>query len=87
MLECFAIWDDKMKAYFSPMFMKSKVDAIRSLSVAVQEPQSNLNRFTEDFSLWFLGQLDEETGALLLPDIGRPVKLADLTDFKNKGKI
>lgn len=85
MLECYTIKDKKVGIFQSPYFVNSVVDALRSLTMAANNPDSNLARFSEDFALYHNGKLDEKTG-ILTPSVDGPQFVTEVSELKNKGK-
>lgn len=61
-MDCYSIKDEKSQNFMSPFFTAGVVDALRSLTIACNQPESNLNRFPEDFSLYLIAKLDTESG-------------------------
>lgn len=59
---CFAVKDEKSGAFLSPFFIRHVADAIRSLKRLVDDKTSGLGQFTEDYSLWRIGEFNESTG-------------------------
>lgn len=82
---CYAIKDEKIGVFQSPHFTTSVVDALRSLTIAANQPESNLNRFPEDYSLYHLGDIDEETGILTAITNG-PLLITSVKKLINKTK-
>lgn len=77
-LQCYSIRDEKAACFLSPYFAKSTVEAVRSLTVAANDPQSNLNRFADDFGLYLLGVVDENTG-VLTPHVNGPERITQIS--------
>jgi len=69
MNKIFAVRDTKADAFGSPMSVPTSGLALRSFADAVAQPDSNLNRFPEDYMLYELGSYDPNSGLLtaLLP--------------------
>ncbi|AXH77534.1 MAG: nonstructural protein [Microviridae sp.] len=82
MLHCYCVKDEKMETFNSPWFAKGEVDAMRSLVIAVNQPESNLNRFPEDFTFYYIGEYDEKTGVFTSPKNGPEKKLSISTLIK-----
>lgn len=56
-----AIYDHKAKAYLTPFFTANQATAIRAFGDAVNNPESLFNRHAEDYTLFYLGEFDQET--------------------------
>lgn len=61
----FSVFDDKAKAYMLPFFQPEKGMAVRMFSDAVNDPQSLFGKHPEDFTLFFVGEFDLETGEVI----------------------
>ena len=62
-LEVFAVFDDKIKAYMRPFFVRSKGEAIRTWVDSVNDSQSPFSKHPEDYVLFHIGEYDESTGS------------------------
>lgn len=61
-LEVFAVYDSKV-ATFGPPFMSNHInEAKRGFREAVNNPQTQLRKYPEDYSLMHLGSFDNQTG-------------------------
>lgn len=56
------VFDSAVKAYVTPFFSRSKGEAARSFSDAVNGQKSNLSEHPADFTLMYLGEWSDETG-------------------------
>lgn len=87
---CYAIRDEKAGVYLSPFFTNGIVDAMRSLSIAANQPESNLNKFPEDFTLYAICKMDEKTGQIIpelnMPELITPVAQIVQPKTSNKEK-
>jgi hypothetical protein len=61
-LGIFSVFDDAIKAFNAPMFMRHRGEAIRSFTQAANDPASNLMKFSKDYHLYCLGEFDDTTG-------------------------
>lgn len=55
------IYDVKAEAFNKPVFVQSYPAAVRSFTEAVNTPESEINKFPEDYSLFALGEFDDST--------------------------
>lgn len=62
-LNLYAVLDDKAQAFGGMFFMAQHGQAIRDFADACSDPKSRIHRHAEDYSLFFLGVLDLESGA------------------------
>lgn len=60
--EMFAIRDNALGAYNTPIFVRSKGEAIRSFTDAANDEKSQLRRHSSDYTLFYLGKYDDSSG-------------------------
>lgn len=66
-MRLYSILDSKAASFGVPHFSQTDSSAIRTFSDAVNDPSNpnnQWNRHPEDFSMYFVGEFDEETGEL-----------------------
>lgn len=68
----FSVLDKAVDAFNNPMFFRTKLEAIRSFSDAVQQEGSQFQRHCEDYFLMFLGVYDDAMGSF---DCGMPERI------------
>ena len=61
----FSVFDAKALAYLQPIFCKTEGLAVRSFTAAVEQVGHDFNRYAEDYSLWLLGEFDEQAGGFV----------------------
>lgn len=63
-LKIFAIYDSKSEVFDKPMYAKTTQEMIRDLSYVVNKPneQNKLYLYPSDFTLFELGEYDDNTG-------------------------
>ncbi|AXH73039.1 MAG: nonstructural protein [Microviridae sp.] len=71
-LHVYAVLDQGVGAFLPPLFMRSKGEALRSFTEAVNDPKSNFHRYAHDFHLMYLGEWDDNSGAF---DASVPVRI------------
>lgn len=64
-LKVFSVRDEKTRTYMRPIFDAHTASALRSWSEIVNEPSSPMCKFPSDFSLYEVGQFDDEQGQLI----------------------
>lgn len=65
-LKIFACFDCKVEAYGNPFYMKTKGEAIRGFVEVVNDGQSQISKYPEDFTLFELGEYDDSNAKFLL---------------------
>lgn len=61
-LKVFSVFDSAVGAYMQPMFLHSRGQAIRSFNDAILDPSTNAGKHPDDFTLFYLGEFDDQTG-------------------------
>ncbi|QCQ84994.1 nonstructural protein [Blackfly microvirus SF02] len=59
----FAVRDEAVEAYTTPIAVRSTGEAIRAFQDTVNKPETPFNNHPADYSLWFLGNWDDNSGA------------------------
>lgn len=85
-MNLYAIRDEKAAYFHTPFACKSQQDAVRNCINAVNDPQSNLNRFSDDYSLYTLGHFNELDG-VITPLKSGPERITTLSVLKNQEAI
>lgn len=68
MLKIFTVYDSKAEAFIQPFYAQATGAAIRSFEAACNEEGHDFARYSGDYTLYELGQFDQNTGKInLLP--------------------
>lgn len=80
----FSVLDDKLGQFNSPMAFQSTGIANRAFADEVNRaaPENPMNRYSGDFSLYFVGEFDPMTGCFVSTDTGIPVLVARGSEVK-----
>lgn len=62
----YCVYDCKVEAYLQPFFMASRGAAIRSFGEVVNDPKTQFNRYPADFTLFELGEYDDQNAKFVL---------------------
>lgn len=65
LLNVYSIFDAKLAVFNTPFFARANGEAIRSFSDLVHDSRTTVAQHPEDFSLFHIGQYDDEKGCLL----------------------
>jgi len=57
----FAVFDKKANIYQNFFFSRSIADAIRSFTTAVNDPNTQLNQYSDDFELYKVCEIKDDT--------------------------
>lgn len=63
-LQMFCIYDCKMELYLSPFTAINAAVAAREFETAVMTPNHNFNQHPDDYSLWEIGEFDQQSAAV-----------------------
>lgn len=76
-----SIYDSAVKAYLQPFFQRTRGEALRSFRAAVNEEGHNFQVHAADYTLFVIGEFDEDTGKLIpydTPDnLGKAIEHLD----------
>lgn len=61
----YSIYDSKANFFGNPFVSTNHATAIRTFAQACEDPNSELNRYSTDFSLHYIGHYDDSTGVIL----------------------
>lgn len=64
----FTAYDSKVKNYTKPLYHRNAAEAVRAFEEECNNPQSQLNKYPSDFTLFETGEYDDETGVLTFLD-------------------
>lgn len=77
-IKLYCIRDAKAKRFVSPFSAENDQLAIRSFEGAMRQPGSLLHDFPADFALYYVGDFDTESGALVPNQVGStPIVFGD----------
>lgn len=79
-LQVFAVFDSKARCYAHPFYFKHEDLAMRAFKAACNDPQLELFRHAEDFSLFHLGVFDDEKG--VISTFPNPINLGLAAHYK-----
>lgn len=60
--KAFSIRDSKSEIFHLPYFCATPGEAERNFRQVVNDPQGQINKFPEDYDLYYIGQYDDNTG-------------------------
>lgn len=60
--KCYSIRDDKSQVYNRPFFNATHGEAERTLHSLVNDEKSMISQYPSDFSLYYVGTYDDNTG-------------------------
>lgn len=63
-LRIYTVYDSKVEAYMSPFYCRTDGEAIRAIVAQVRNPEHSFSKFPEDYTLFFMGEFDDQKGRL-----------------------
>lgn len=69
----FSVFDATAKFYSTTFPFKTIGEALRSFSTTAQDPKSQIGQYPKDFSLYHVGEYDDQTGKYT--NLNQPVHL------------
>lgn len=80
--QIFAIYDAKAGAFMQPFFSVNEGTALRAVRAAMEDGNSQLAKFPEDYQVFKVGQFDDEKGRIVGVDL--PNVIAPLASLKER---
>lgn len=71
--QCFTVYDSKTEAYFLPFYSKTIGEAIRSFEDAISDPNHSFAKHLEDYTLFHIGEYDDNTAIMKTLDAHIPL--------------
>ncbi|AXH75651.1 MAG: nonstructural protein [Microviridae sp.] len=77
-----SVYDSKAKAFAQPFFTANREIALRAFAAAVNDRELLVGKFPQDYTLYLLGEFDDELGGInMLP---QPENLGLAANFKTE---
>jgi len=90
-LEIYCVKDERSGIFLKPFDTRGVTDAIRSVKEVANDPKSFLNKYSEDYSLYLIGKMDDQKGIIHRecqmdpPTWTAPLKILDVKTLIEKG--
>ena len=81
-MKLYTVYDAISESYSPPMINRTRGEALRSFTDEVNNPNSQLFKHAEDYTLFEIGEWDNQTGRITPFDAPFPVGSAH--EFKNQ---
>ncbi|AXH71833.1 MAG: nonstructural protein [Microviridae sp.] len=78
-VKVFSVLDSKLGSFAQPWFSPNTETGIRAFVEAARDPSTTLGKYPEDFSLYLLGEFDDDTGQFTQ---STPTSLGTAASFK-----
>lgn len=76
----FTVRDDKAQMYNLPFYSRTSAEATRNLLETMNNPQTMINKYPTDYSLWQVGEYDDVDGTFQTHPPIHIVNAIDLQD-------
>jgi len=63
-LKMYSVFDSKVTAYRSPLCLRTRGEMLREWGDLVNDPTTQFAKYPADFTLFEIGDFDQETGAI-----------------------
>ncbi|AXH73336.1 MAG: nonstructural protein [Microviridae sp.] len=80
----FSLYDSAVEAYNVPMFLRTNGEAIRSLTAAVNDSESTICKWPDQYVLFELGTYDDSDGSFC--PLSAPKSLGSALQYKAEPK-
>lgn len=85
-LYIYSVYDKAVNAYMQPFYARSAGEAIRSFTELANDPKTNVAKYPSDYTLFALGEFDDNSGAFAGVEPRRLVGAHEVTaDFAIPG--
>ena len=74
-MEVYSVYDKAIEAFMPPFFCRSRGEALRSFSTAVNDPNSQIGKFVADYALFWIGSFEDGSGELTCATAAGPVRI------------
>lgn len=81
-LKIYSVYDSKVGAYLPPFFLRSEGEAIRSFTHAATSDEHTFAKHPSDYTLFDLGEYDDETGSIDTP--ASPIRICSASEVKRE---
>lgn len=83
-LKAYSIRDSKSEVFHTPFFQKTHGEAERSFKKLTNDPSTDVNKYPEDFDLYYIGEYDDNTGKWTPEDSPKHIiKAVQIKDILN----
>lgn len=75
-MKIFTVYDFKVRHFLPPQFYRNAGEALRAFQLSCENQESQFNKFPKDFTLYEIGEWNDETGEILMLDKHKPLSSA-----------
>jgi len=81
----YAIYDSKAEAFLQPFFSQTTGTAIRAFKQAANTPENNFYEYAEDYTMFHLGDFDDQDGTITAYDA--PVSISKALVLRDDNEL
>lgn len=64
----YTVYDAAAAAYLPPFYQNTTAQALRAWQSTINDPQSNFSKYSADYTLFQIGEYDDQTGNITMLD-------------------
>lgn len=81
MIHCvFSIYDVKAEAFLTPLFFRTKGEAVRAFSAAANDAEHQFGKYAEDYVLFQLATFDDSSAKFVMEPA--PLSIGSALEYK-----
>lgn len=65
-MKVFSIYDSKAAYFEKPFFLRNRGEALRGWEAGANDPQASISKFPGDYTLFEIGEYDDQTGNITM---------------------
>lgn len=75
-MKVLTVYDSKAEAFLPPFYMRTTAEALRAFESTCNDPESNMSRYPEDYTLFEIGEWDDNKGQVSMYEAHKSLGLA-----------
>lgn len=75
-MKVLTVYDSKAEAYLPPFYMRTTAEAVRAYEATSNDPESNMCRYPEDYTLFEIGEWEDNQGIITMYETKKSLGLA-----------
>lgn len=77
--EMYTVFDKAVRAYLPPFYCRSRGEALRSFTAAVNEKDHQFNKYVSDYTLYFVGTFDDHGAVVVAHEPQRIISAVEVS--------
>lgn len=75
-MKVLTVYDSKAEIYMPPFYQRTTAEGLRAFEQVSNDPESNINRYPEDFTLFEIGEWDDDKGTIVMYEAKKALGVA-----------